>query len=284
MITAPSTQLVPTTLGRLHVRVEGAGPVAMLWHGMFVDGTSWDMVALQLSAHRTLVIVDGPAHGRSETLDRSSTITECATVAGEILDRLAINGPVDWVGNAWGGHVGMRTALDAPDRIRSLVAISAPPTPISPELRRRITLLRPLLRTFGYRGPLLSAVLGSQLTVESTNSPDIRERVVDALRRPNRAGVARAITSFILDREDMLADLHRLQAPTLFVASDDRGEFTQGDAQQAAQTASSGSWVVANGARALVPLEQPQWLVDTVLQFWKVGGQVDRNGHPRCVS
>jgi len=266
-----ASQLVPTSLGSLNVRVTGAGPAALLWHGMFVDGTSWERVAPRLAACRTLVILDGPAHGCSDPLTSTASLSDCAAVAVELLDALRIAGPVDWVGNAWGGHVGMVTALQHPERIRSLVAVSAPPSPISQSLRRRITLLRPLLSTIGYRGPLLGAVLASQLTAASADDPATRELAVASFRRPRRDGIARAIRSFILNREDLMGSLPDLAPPTLFIATDDRGEFTPDDAAKAAGAAQRGDWAVARGARALVPLEQPGWLAREILDFWERG-------------
>lgn len=272
MITA-ATRLVPTSLGKLRVRIEGSGPPALLWHGMFIDGTSWNRVTADLSARRTLYIVDGPGHGRSETLRSVTTVLQCALTAVELIRHLGIEEPVDWVGNAWGGHVGMTLAIHAPARVHSLVAISSPPAPISSDLRRRIELLRPLLRMIGYRGPLLEAVLSSQLTEESTGDAFIRDLAVEAMRRPDRAGVARAIKSFILERADLSGELHNITAPTLFVASSDRGEFTPRDAQLASRSVRAGSWAVADGARALIPLEQPQWLIKQIEEFWDGPGR-----------
>lgn len=267
-ITAPTRQ-ISTALGALHVRTEGTGPDAILWHGMFIDGTSWDRVVPNLGAERTLHIVDGPGHGRSQTLNRVASVEECADVARDVMDKLDIDGPVDWVGNAWGGHVGMAVAIRFPARVRSLVAISSPPKQISPELRRKITLLRPLLRTFGYRGPLLNAVLASQLSPDSLSDEILRGEAVTAMRRADPRGIARAIQSFILNRTDVSANLRSLAAPTLFIASDDRGEFTAEDARRAAEATPRGSWSVARDARALIPLEQPEWLAQRVSRFWK---------------
>jgi pimeloyl-ACP methyl ester carboxylesterase len=263
-----TTRLIATSLGNLNVRMIGSGPAALLWHGMFVDGTSWERVAPRLAESRTLVIPDGPAHGHSDPLLRTASLDDCATVAGEVLDGLGIAGPVDWVGNAWGGHVGKVMALTRPERIRSLVAVSAPPFAIGPELRRRITLLRPLLRAVGYRGPLLNAVLASQLAPTSADDPAIRRLVVESLRRPRREGIARAIQSFILERQDLTASLPHIAARTLFIATDDRGGFTPDDAQKAAAAVKRGEWAVASGARALVPVEQPEWLVREISRFW----------------
>ena len=68
-----------------------------------------------------------------------------------------------------------------------------------------------------------------------------------------------------------MGSLPDLVPPTLFIATDDRGEFTADDAAKAAGVAQRGEWAVARGARALVPLEQPGWLAQEILDFWERG-------------
>jgi pimeloyl-ACP methyl ester carboxylesterase len=54
------------------------------------------------------------------------TMEECAAAASTVLDVLGISEPVDWVGNAWGGHVGVIFATTSPARCRTLVTLGTP--------------------------------------------------------------------------------------------------------------------------------------------------------------
>ena len=54
--------------------------------------------------------IDGPSHGKSEAVARDFTFEEVVASAEQALDRLGLTEPVDWVGNAWGGHVGIHLA------------------------------------------------------------------------------------------------------------------------------------------------------------------------------
>ena len=58
-------QIVETRLGALAVRVHGEGPVAVLWHSLFVDDSTWSRVEDDLARARRLVIITGPGHGVS---------------------------------------------------------------------------------------------------------------------------------------------------------------------------------------------------------------------------
>ena len=57
--------MVDTRLGALAVRVRGEGPVAVLWHSLFVDDRTWNRVEDDLARVRRLVIITGPGHGAS---------------------------------------------------------------------------------------------------------------------------------------------------------------------------------------------------------------------------
>ena len=107
-----SEHRIPTRVGSLAVRVRGEGPPAVLWHSLFVDERSWQRVEDGLARDRRLVIITGPGHGASSDPGHRYSLDDCAAAAGEVLAALDIREPVDWVGNAWGGHVGHRVRGD----------------------------------------------------------------------------------------------------------------------------------------------------------------------------
>lgn len=128
-MTSLTDEFVETDVGRLHVLRRGTGPVTILWHSLFLDSRSWVPLIgalAELVPDRTIIAVDGPSHGRSEPLNRDFTFDECAQAAANVLDRIGVDEPVDWVGNAWGGHVGIVLAAGQPKRIRTLTTIGTP--------------------------------------------------------------------------------------------------------------------------------------------------------------
>ena len=234
---------------------------------MFVDSRTWDRLVPLLPSDRRYVLVDGPGLGLSEPLRRISNISEAADAACDLLDGLSVSEPVDWVGNAFGGHVGFKLATRA-GVLRSLVAVSAPTEPIAPALRLRILLLRPLLRSFGAVGPVRSAILDAMLTDASQADADVRQVVLDSLARPGRASLSAALTSFILRRVDVNDELGDICVPSLFVASDDRGDWSPEDAVAAAARTPGARATSVAGARTLVPLEQPAAVAALLRDFW----------------
>lgn len=261
------TSEVATRLGRVHVRTIGDGAPTVLWSSMFVDSHTWDPLVPLLPADRRYFLVDPPGLGLSESLRSRSDIAGAADAALDVLEALGIDGPVDWVGNAFGGHVGFKLAA-RPGVLRSLVAISSPVEPVDDALRKQIKILVPVLCALGPVGPVRKAVLEAMLTDDSRRNPAVLGTVLASLGRPKRRSMALAVRSFILDRLDVTGEIGDICAPSLFVASDDRGDWSPEDAVAAAGLTRHAEAVTIAGARTLVPLEQPAALAAEILRFW----------------
>ena len=118
--------MIDTKLGRLHVEVDGEGPAAVLWHSLFVDSRSWSQLRGLIQEDRRLVLIDGPGHGKSGYPPTDFDLDDCAEAATEVLDAVGVQKPVDRLGNAWGGHVGLTLAASSPDSFRSVTTIASP--------------------------------------------------------------------------------------------------------------------------------------------------------------
>lgn len=261
------TSEVATRLGRVHVRTLGEGAPTVLWSSMFVDSHTWDPLVPLLPTDRRYFLVDPPGLGLSEPLRSASNIAGAADAAMDLLKGLGIDGPVDWVGNAFGGHVGFKLGA-RPGVLRSLVAVSSPVEPVDDELRKQIKIMLPILSGLGPFGPVRKAILDAMLTDESRRNPAVLGAVLESLARPKHRSMALAVRSFILDRLDVTGEIGDICVPSLFVASDDRGDWSPEDAVAAADLTPHAEAVTIAGARTLVPLEQPVALAAQVRRFW----------------
>src|SRR5512140_3421711 len=120
---------IETELGRLAVFEQGRGPAVLLWPSLYLDHHSLDALVAELAGEWRCVTLDGPGHGQSPGPTQLYDLAACARTAARVLDALGIEA-VHWVGNAWGGHVGVRAAVDFSERIRSLAALGAPLHPL----------------------------------------------------------------------------------------------------------------------------------------------------------
>lgn len=274
-VSVPTT--VRTTVGELRVQVRGDGPVALLWHSLFLDSTSWEGLADHLSAVRTLVILDGPGHGRSTGAPAEFSLGDCAAAAAEVLDALGFDGPVDWVGNAWGGHVGYVFAATNAARCRSLVTICTPVDVLTLRDRLVVTSLAYTYRLLGPTQLLTRYVTESLLTKAVARAvPDVAREVGRMFRAPARSGMYRAVRSALLRRPPMAPMLGYITVPALVVGADADVYFTPDQAREvAAQMPHAVAFTVAGGHISPLFVE-PEMLVGEIAEFWR-----DPEGHVR---
>ncbi|MEV0062800.1 alpha/beta hydrolase [Nocardia sp. NPDC050718] len=267
-----SEQIIETIVGPLVVRDtgrDGTLPTAVLWHSLFVDSRSWARVEPSLARERRLVLVTGPGHGASGDPGRRYTMAECAEAARQVLGRLGIEGAVDWIGNAWGGHVGILLAAQHPDLVRTLVTAGTPVRAYTWKGRQRTRLLLALYRVLGparFLVDILSQVLLSPRTAAS--DPDAVAMVGEEFRAADRRAMANAIVSISLRRRDLTPVLSAIHAPTLFLTGSEHSDWTGEQARAAAATLAAGSAAVIDGAAYLLPLERPDEFVRAVAEFW----------------
>lgn len=213
-----TARTVDTRVGRLHVETDGDGPPAVLWHSLFVDSTTWSALRPLLRQDRRLILVDGPGHGRSGWPTQNFTLDDCAGAVGEILDAVGVDEPVDWLGNAWGGHVGLTLAATAPHLMRSVTTVATPVRALSRRERATIVPMVWAYRLVGPVRPLVDGVVRALLSDAFIRSrPDDTALVATAFRAAPRTGMHRAMVSAMLNRRDLDPLLPRITTPTLMV-------------------------------------------------------------------
>jgi|SRR5450631_913160 pimeloyl-ACP methyl ester carboxylesterase len=266
---------IDTEFGPLAARViPGPPPVAVLWHSMFTDSRSWERVTGDLSQKRTLVLIDGWSFGDSADLERvvDKFIDQCAQAAAaavaQVQSELAA-GPVDWLGSAWGGHVGLHLAATRPELVRSLITVSTPIRAASPSLRRQVRMLLPVYRAIGMHGPVRQGLLDAMLTdLTRHTDPEAVDALVAPMSRGSRAAIARTVHSGVLNRTDLAWAAARVRCPTLMIATDDRGEWSPSECAEATAAMKDARSAVLRGSRALPSLECPTELAALVTDFW----------------
>ncbi len=269
MTYSSSRDLIPTRLGPLATRVRGEGPTAVLWHSLFVDDRSWQRVEGELARDRRLVIISGPGHGASADPGHRYSLDDCAAAAVDVLVALDVREPVDWIGNAWGGHVGLVFASTWPDRCRSLATLG---TPIQAYGRSEQLSLRLLLAVYRLVGmvDVLSTGIGDALLSPSTRSkdPEAVALVRDSLRSMKRPALANAMLSISLGRPDLTPRLGAIRCPTVFVTGNDHADWPPEQAQAKSQMLARGSAVVVPDTAYLTPLEAPVETLRIVRGLW----------------
>jgi pimeloyl-ACP methyl ester carboxylesterase len=262
-------QMVETRLGALAVRVRGEGPVPVLWHSLFVDDSTWHRIEDDLARARRLVIITGPGHGASQNPGRRYNMDECAGAAADVLASLDVGEPVDWVGNAWGGHVGVVFAARWPERCRTLLTLGTPIQSYTVSERLRNWILLPVVRVFGPVSFIATGIRDVLLSPTTrAGDPEAGALVLDCLRGMNRAGLVNAVVSISLRRPDLTSRLGQIRCPTLFVTGSDHTGWTPEQARAASRMLADGATEVIPNVAYLIPLEAPDRTVQLISDFW----------------
>jgi pimeloyl-ACP methyl ester carboxylesterase len=128
---------------RIRALETGSGEPVLFLHGFSLCTAHWASLMARLPAFRCIAI-DLPGHGGSDGVDYDGvdlrrwyreTLTGC-------LDRLGLDS-VHLVGHSQGAMLGLFLALDAPERVRSLVAIGTPAVAFGARLPSLRVLARP---------------------------------------------------------------------------------------------------------------------------------------------
>ena len=109
---------------RFHVQRLGAGPRTVVFlHGLVMDNlSSWYFsVANSAAQQADVVLYDLRGHGRSERPSSGYGLDEMVTDLVGILDAQGIDGPVDLIGNSYGGLLALAFAFAHPERTGGLL-------------------------------------------------------------------------------------------------------------------------------------------------------------------
>ncbi len=227
----PDGEFVDAGGARVHVRCCGAGVPVMLIHGASASHHDFDAQAPEVSLLRALardhqvMALDRPGHGHS---GRAAGALDLAANARAVLDVLVAcdASPATLVGHSYGALVALRAAIDAPARVRAVVAVA--PAFVTDARNTRWSRLAGL-------GPL--ALLGTwtlPLLLRATVAPRVRRDAWYPAEPPSGWSASRAfpftpaqmratsenMRHLPADIARLHADLARLRAPLAILAAE----------------------------------------------------------------
>lgn len=104
--------------------VSGTGPALVLLHGFLESSAIWNRLIPELSDRYTVIILDLPGHGKSETIDEIHSMELLAEVVNNLLGHLEIE-TVGMVGHSMGGYVALAFAELFPRKLAGLVLLNS---------------------------------------------------------------------------------------------------------------------------------------------------------------
>jgi 3-oxoadipate enol-lactonase len=240
----------------LHHRSDGDGDRVLVLSGSLGSTLEmWDPQLPALTDRFRVVRFDHPGHGGSPLLDDRS-VGGIAREVVVLLDALAIE-QVSFCGLSLGGAVGMRLALDAPDRLERLVLCSTSMRFSAPELYdERARAVRE-----GGVEPIADGVLERWFTPGFGDVRRYREMLV-ATPPEGYARCCEAVRDW-----DVRGQLGAVRVPTLAIAAADDPSTPPELLQAIANEIPGAGLVVIDGARHLVNVERPAEFNDALVSF-----------------
>jgi 3-oxoadipate enol-lactonase len=229
----------------LNYRLDGDGDRVLVLAGSI--GTTldvWEPQLPALSPSRRVLRYDHPGHGESPA-SGARTMADLSAQVLELLDELGLE-RVSFCGLSLGGAVGMRAALDAPERFERLALLSTSARFRTPQYwdDRATTVRREGLHA------IADGVLDIWFTPQWKNLRTYR----DMLTSTSREGYADCCEA--LRDWDAAGTLGAVRAPTLVVAAAEDSAAPPSDLERIASEIPGARLEVIDGARHLVNVEQ----------------------------
>jgi pimeloyl-ACP methyl ester carboxylesterase len=281
---ARERRFAETPFGRIAYVERGQGPVALFFHGAFLNGFQWRDVIEGCAGRRRCIAFDAMGHGHTEIApDQAVDFTAQAEMAAAFLDGLGID-RVDVVGNDSGGGIAQVFTARWPERVSSLALTNCDVFTCSPppgfertrqafRAGRAAAVCRKLLGDLDYaRSPA-----GFGLTFEQPERLDattLETYLGPLVATPERtANFARFVLSLEPRHTEEIADgLRQVTAPTLLAWGTADTFFDKKWAYWLAGAIPGSRPVVElDGARLFWPEERPAALGDLLRDLWGPG-------------
>ncbi len=262
---------VSTRLGRWFYREHGkpareGAPAIVLWPSFLCDGSMWDAQVGPLSELGRVLCFDGPGHGKSE-LPPPFSLDDNTRALLDACDALGVDKLV-LVGLSWGGMVGMRLALLAPDRVKGLVLLDTSAQAERKRDRVKYRALASLFRRAGMPPWLVERQVAPKMFGRTTlaTHPEMSARLSRDVNGFSREGVYRA-SKAIFRRPDVTAEIAAIRAPTLVLCGEEDVATPPARSRLIADRIPGARLEMVPGAGHLSALEQPDRVNAVLVPF-----------------
>ena len=265
---------------RLHIWCTGAGvPPVILESGLGGSTVDWGFVQPEVARFTRVCSYDRAGMGYSDSGPSPRTARRIARELAELIDRSGVGGPVVLVAASSGGFDVRVFASDHIDRVAGVVLVDASHEDQAHEVPRLARFV-PLLSSFG-----VLRLLGVSFGLNPASLPPSVRRFARATRF-RATGYQAAADEIIHIREtasEVRTSRRKLTIPLVVVTGARGADATWRDLQHDQVTISDrGCQIVADESGHVVPLEQPQIVVDAIRNVVDVAR--GRTDVPRCGS
>ncbi len=259
---------VPTNLGNIHLLVDGAGPAMFFWPSLMMDASMWEHQAKHFNKDYQVILIDGPCHGKSESINRHFSIEECALCLSQIMDYLKIDSGII-VGNSWGGMVGSVFAALYPQRTVATVLMNSTASVAPLKQKIEFFMLALLSRKITHLPKLLvhNAVKAFVGINTEKNRKNVMAVLAKKLGQVNIQSAKWAVESIVAARRDQHQLLKQIKSPCLVIAGKEDRTFPVAEVHKMAKAIPACIFEVLDGVGHSAAIENPQLVNERIDAF-----------------
>ncbi len=269
---AVTTRDVTASGVRLRVVERGRGPKVVLLHSLFMDHSTWDAVAAELSQDYCVITPDLPGYGESEKPAASRFAYDIAAFTSAVADLYAALslGRATVVGHGLGGAVALTLAARHPELVSELVVVDALAEGAEPWLYGRLAHL-PLAGSLVFKQLLGRGLFGVYFRELFLSNPAAisNERLDDYYQSFNTPAARGSVLSTLratVDTRAVAAQTSRIQKPTLVLWGHKDRLLPASDGQRLAREIRGARFELLDAGHAPQE-ERPRELSDAVRRF-----------------
>jgi pimeloyl-ACP methyl ester carboxylesterase len=109
---------------QMYYEIHGTGEPLVLLHGAYGTIDQWGDILTTLAAHHQVIALETQAHGHTADIDRPIRYETMADDVDLLMEHIGID-QADIVGYSMGAGTAFRLAIQHPERVRKLVAVSS---------------------------------------------------------------------------------------------------------------------------------------------------------------
>lgn len=241
---------------RYRVADEGVGPVVLFVHGFPLNHTMWRAQIEEFSKTNRVIAPDLRGFGGTDGALYAVSMEQFADDLAELLDALAVEGPVVFCGLSMGGYIAWQFLQRHPTRVAKLVVSNTRSAADSPEAAANRLKMADIVLKEGPE-PVAWAMM-PKLFAQCTS--DQCPRIIDEVRQmvmtSNPVAIAAAHRGMAV-RPDVTAWLPEIRVPTLVICGEHDAISPAAEMQGFAERIPGATCVVIPNAGHMSPMEQP---------------------------
>ena len=238
----PTPMFTEVPAGRIAYSRQGSGPVLVLLHPIGVDRTWWSDYVRDWQSSYDVVAIDFRGHGDSSPITAPITLSEHAADVIAVLQQEGI-AAAHLIGVSMGGMVAQCVAIEAPERVASLILCAT--AGAFPEAVRPRILARGDVHRAGSMSEVVADTISRWFHPDSAR-PDLVERCRARLLADDWYSWSASWAA--ISQLDNLAQLVDVTVPALVVAGDADASIPVGVSQQIADALAAAKFVSIPGA------------------------------------